>query len=91
MFSKLKQFKDLRDQAKNLQKALAGESATVEKNGVTIVMDGNMNVTRVEIGKDLSKEELAKAFTEATNEVIKKTQKNMAAKVQQMGGFPGMQ
>ncbi|MBD3247766.1 hypothetical protein GF382_00565 [Candidatus Falkowbacteria bacterium] len=90
MFNKLKQFKDLRDKAKNLQSSLADETTTVEKKGVRVVMDGNMNISTVEIEGDLSKEELAKVFAEATNEAIKKTQKNMAIKVQQMGGFPGM-
>ena len=34
MFNKLKQFKDLRQQAKTVQSALAQESVTEEKNGV---------------------------------------------------------
>ena len=36
MFNKLKQFKDLRSQAKTMQDALAKESVTEEKNGVKI-------------------------------------------------------
>ena len=89
MFNKLKQLKDLRDQAKDLQSALAEEKIDVEKNGVKIVMDGNMQIVDVIIEKDLSKEDMAKAIKEATNDAIKKTQKNMAMKVQQMGGLPG--
>jgi len=36
MFNKLKQFKDLRNQAKTLQNALAQESVEYEKSGVKI-------------------------------------------------------
>jgi DNA-binding protein YbaB len=90
MFNKLKQIKDLRDQAKNLQKVLGAETTTSEKNGVKVAMDGNMNIISVEIEKDLSREDLARAFTEAGNDAIKKTQRNMAVKIQQMGGLPGM-
>ncbi len=90
MFNKLKQFKDLREQAKNMQNALADETTTVEKNGIKVVMDGNMNITSIEIDSDLDKEQLSKALKETLNEAIKKTQKNMAIKMQQMGGLPGM-
>ena len=38
MFSKLKQFKDLRDQSKKLQDVLAGESITVRAAGDKIVL-----------------------------------------------------
>lgn len=90
MFNKLKQFKDLRSQAKNIQNTLADETTTVEKNGIKVVMDGNMNITSIDVDNDLNKEELSKALKETVNEAIKKTQKNMAVKVQQMGGLPGM-
>lgn len=47
MFSKLKQFQDLRSQAKTMQNALAQETVTEEKNGVKIVLNGNMEVMSV--------------------------------------------
>ena len=91
MFNKLKQFKDLRGQAKNIQNQLSDEKTEVEKNGIKVTMDGNMKVLSVEIKEENNnKEELNKKITEAMNDAIKKTQKNMAAKVQQMGGLPGM-
>lgn len=90
MFNKLKQFKDLRSQAKNLQNSLAEEITSVEKNGIKVEMDGNINIKNINIDSELSGEELSKALTETINGAIKKTQKNMAAKIQQMGGLPGM-
>lgn len=90
MFSKLKQLKDLRTRAKDLQNALSDETTTVEKNNIRIVMDGNMNITSIDIETDMSREEIAKTIADLVNDAIKKTQRNMAMKVQQMGGLPGM-
>lgn len=90
MFNKLKQFKDLRDQAKKMQSALSTESVKAEKNGVTVTLNGNMEITGVQIANDLNKESLAGAFKEAGNEAIKKAQRLMAEKVKTMGGFPGL-
>jgi len=89
MFNKLKQFKDLRSQAKTMQNALADESVTVEKGGVKINMDGNMKITSVKIIEKKSKEKLEEAIKDSINSAIKKTQRLMAEKMQKMGGFPG--
>lgn len=91
MFSKLKQFKDLRSQAKTMQNALAGEIITAEKRGIKVVMDGNMEIKSVTIGEDYPKEKLGGIVADCVNEAIKKTQRVMAKKMQEMGGFPGLQ
>ncbi len=90
MFNKLKHLKDLRDQAKTMQNALAGETITVEKNGVKIVLNGNMEVTSLTINEELSKESLENVIKDLLNDGIKKTQRLMAQKMQEMGGFPGL-
>lgn len=90
MFNKLKQFKDLRSQAKTMQNALAGEIITVEKGGIKIVMNGNMEITSITINEDLAKESLEGMLTDCVNEAIKKTQRLMAQKMQEMGGIPGL-
>ncbi len=90
MFSKLKQFKDLRDQAKTMQNALAEETITVDKGGIKIVMDGNMHVMSVSIKEEMKNEEIEKRLANTLNQTIKETQKKMAMKMQQMGGFPSM-
>jgi DNA-binding protein YbaB len=89
MFNKLKQFKDLRNQAKTMQNALAGESVTIDKNGVKITMNGNLEITAVEITSETPKTTVEKAVLNNTNDAIKKVQKIMATKMQEMGGFPG--
>ncbi|MEK7097839.1 MAG: YbaB/EbfC family nucleoid-associated protein [Patescibacteria group bacterium] len=91
MFNKLKQFKDLRDQAKKMQNALSGEVIMAEKGGVKIVMNGNMEITSVTINDGLSKESLEGMVQGAVNDAIKKTQRVMAQKMQEMGGLPGLQ
>ncbi|HRH22107.1 MAG TPA: YbaB/EbfC family nucleoid-associated protein [bacterium] len=89
MFNKLKQIKDLRDQAKTMQSALASESITYEKNGISITMDGNMTVTNLTIS-DKSSSDLERNLISAYNESIKKAQQVMAKKMQEMGGLPNL-
>lgn len=90
MFNKLKQFKDLRSQAKQMQNVLAQEVNTIEKNGVSITINGNLEITGVSIRENLSGNNLEKALKEAFNEAIKKTQRIMAQKMQEMGGLSGL-
>jgi DNA-binding protein YbaB len=90
MFSKLKQFKDLRSQAKTMQDALAEETITEEKNGVKVSLNGNLEVIEVNLNEELKKADSEKAVKESMNGAIKKAQKIMAKKMQDMGGFPGL-
>ncbi len=99
MFSKLKQFKDLRDQAKDLQQKLSTESVTVEAAGNKIVMtmDGNLQITGLAIDDDMmsssNKTKLIEGIKSAHSDALKKMQRVMAMKMKEMGGFenlPGM-
>jgi DNA-binding protein YbaB len=90
MFSKLKQFKDLRSQAKTMQDALSQEKITEEKNGVKIVLNGNMEVLSLTLNPSLNIETQEDTVKKCINEAIKQTQRVMAKKMQDMGGFPGM-
>ena len=90
MFNKLKQFKDLKSQAKLMQDALAEEKITEEKSGITISMNGNMEVLSVVIADGQTKEAIETGVKSCMNEAIKKTQRLMAKKMQEMGGFPGL-
>ncbi len=90
MFSKLKQFKELRDQAKTMQNILGQESVTVEKNGITIIMNGNMEVTSITIKEGTTIDHINNYLKDSINETIKKTQKLMAQKMQEMGGLPNI-
>jgi DNA-binding protein YbaB len=87
MFNKLKQIKDLRSQAKTMQSALAQETVTTEKNGISITMNGNMEITGVVLPEGMDKSKLESSLKDCINDTIKKTQKIMAQKMQEMGGF----
>ena len=90
MFSKLKQFQDLRSQAKTMQSALAQETITEEKNGVKVVLNGNMEVINLTLNADLSKSSQEETLKNCFNNALKRAQRMMAKKLQDMGGIPGM-
>ncbi|XOU94531.1 MAG: YbaB/EbfC family nucleoid-associated protein [Candidatus Kerfeldbacteria bacterium] len=98
MFNKIKDLKNLRDQANQMKTMLAEETVNAEAihGKVNIVMDGNQEVLSVEIDPELltpdKKEELEKGIKDATNDAVKKAQRVMAQKMQSMGGLniPGM-
>jgi len=96
MFNKLKQFNDLRKQANSLKNALAEEIIEVNNSAVKIVMDGNQSIKTLEISPDYmsadKKKDLEKKIIDGIADAIKKVQKKMASKMQDMGGFdfPGM-
>ncbi|OGH66399.1 MAG: hypothetical protein A3B90_00095 [Candidatus Magasanikbacteria bacterium RIFCSPHIGHO2_02_FULL_41_13] len=96
MFNKLKQFKDLRDQAKEWQEKLGKESVTVQTAGGKIVMsmDGNLVMTGLAIDDELlapsMKEKLQNGIKEAHKEAMKKIQQIMAMKMKEMGGLPNI-
>lgn len=93
MFEKIKQLKELRDQAQAMKKALAEETVQADSahGRIGIVMDGNQEVMAVSIDPDLltpeKKEEVEKGVKEAVNDAVKKSQRAMAQKVQSMGGL----
>lgn len=90
MFNKLKQFKDLRNTAKQMQNMMSQESVTVEKSGVKVTMNGNMEVTEIKINGEISTNSLEGIIKDNVNDAMKKMQKVMAQKMQEMGGFPGL-
>jgi DNA-binding YbaB/EbfC family protein len=94
MFNKLKQFKDLRDQAKELQSKLSEESVTVEKNGVKMTLNGNLEMTSINIEESLldssKKNKLEETIKEVNKDALKKIQRIMAMKMKEMGGLPNI-
>ncbi len=94
MFNKLKQFKDLRDKAKELQDVLGKESVTTTAAGNTIslTMNGNLEITDLTIDDTLltadKKAKLIDGVKEAHKDALKKMQRTMALKMRDMGGLP---
>ena len=98
MFNKIKDLKNLRNQANEMKKMLAQESVTADAlhGKVNLVMDGNQDLLSIHIDKELlspaNKEKLEQGIKEALSDAIKKAQRVMAQKMQSMGGLdiPGM-
>jgi DNA-binding YbaB/EbfC family protein len=98
MFSKLKQYKDLRDKAKNLQNALAGEK--FEGAGawgkVKVTIDGNQAVQSVEIDEELlkpsEKSRLETGIKDALKDSMRRAQRVIVEKMKKSGDFeiPGL-
>lgn len=96
MFNKLKQFQDIKKQAKALQDQLSGESVTVKAAGdkVVLTMDGNMKITGLAIDDEMmsvdKKEKLQDAIKKAHADASKQMQRIMAMKIKDMGGLPNI-
>ena len=95
MFNKLKQFRELRSQAKGLQNVLKQEKVEIEKAGIKIVMDGSQEILSVNLPTELlspeKKSDLENKLKDAYNSAADKAKKVMAQKMQKMGGFvPGV-
>ncbi len=91
MFSKLKQFKDLKDRAKEIQAALAQETAegTAGWGKVKVVINGNQQILSVSIDESVMNDrvKLQELIVEATNDAIGKIQRVMASKLKDIGGL----
>lgn len=97
MFSKLKQIKDLRSQAKGLQNRLAQETVHADAKGgkINLVMDGNQKIVSLDIDASLltpeKKKDVEEGVKEVLEEAVKKVQKIMVEKMRASGmSLPGM-
>jgi DNA-binding YbaB/EbfC family protein len=96
MFNKLKQVKELRDKAKQLQGMLAEEKVegSAGWGKVKIKMDGNQQVLNVEIDPELltDPKKLQEILKDAFNDAAKKAQRRMVEKMKTSGdlNIPGL-
>jgi len=86
MLDKLKQLKQMRDQAMKVQKQLQAEEIVVERGDVRIVISGDQKIKELSVG-GVSSDEVVNAL----NDAIKQSQQLAARKLQEMsGGLSGM-
>ncbi len=92
MFNKLKQIKDIRNQAKEMQSMLADVMVVGQSSGskVMITLDGNQKVQGVKIEGEHDNATLESAIKDAFNDATKKLQKEMAMKMKDMGGLEAL-
>lgn len=87
VFDKLKQLgelKKMRDQAMQIQKALAEERIEVEEQGIKVVMTGDQKVEEITIdGQGQNR------LIDVLNKAIKRSQEVAAQKLQEMSGGLG--
>ena len=90
MFNKLKQIQDLRHQAKDLKSVMSDEIVSVEKNKIKLIIDGNFQIKELKLNPELSAESQEKILISLFNEAIKKIQRQIAMKMQSIGGLPDL-
>lgn len=97
MFDKIKQLKNLRDQAMQMKAMLAQEvvSASAAGGKVSLTMNGNQEIINIDISEELlapqKKDECEKALKEAFNDANNKVKHLMASKLQSSGfDLPGL-
>lgn len=87
MFQKLKQYKDLREQAKSVQSILADVTVHADSTGgkIAVVMNGNQEILSIDIDPSLlapeNKEKIEKGIKEAIASAMKKLQREMMMKM----------
>lgn len=80
MFDNLKKIQQL----KALKEALAKERVEVEKEGVKVVMNGNMVVEEVVLNSGTDQDQQGRIVRDCINEAVKKIQTVAAQKMMQM-------
>jgi DNA-binding protein YbaB len=81
MFNKLKQISQLKAIKREMEQA----KFEVTKDGVTVVINGAMTVENITLNPELNIERQSRMVTDCVNEAIKKSQQEMAKKLQGMG------
>ncbi len=83
MLDKFQQIKKL----KKLQDELGREEMEAEERSTKVVINGKMEIVRVELNPNLEKEEQEKALKGALNKAIKEAQKKAAESFSQIKGL----
>jgi DNA-binding protein YbaB len=83
MFDKLKQLKELRD----LQKSIAKETLEVEKEGVKVRLNGNIEFEYIELNGGLEKEKQERVLRDCINDAVKQMQMKLAKRMGQLSGL----
>lgn len=86
MFDQLKQIQEM----KRLQDSMKTEHETVQKKGITVTVNGTLEVERITLNPALPQAEAERALVECINDAQKSIQKRMAKTMMGsglLGGF----
>jgi len=81
MFDQLKKLQEL----KKMQDSFKEERASVEKKGVSVLINGNFEVVEIKLNEDLSTEEQQEVLKQCFNEAKDNIQKSLAKKMMSSG------
>lgn len=90
MFSKIKAIKDLRDQAKKIEKLLTDIIVEGASQGLTIQLNGKQEVLAVHVPETLSHAQLGSAIQKALQDALQKLQGKVQQAIKDAGGLPDM-
>lgn len=85
MFDNLKKIQEL----KRMQDAFKQERETVQKRGVSVTVNGNMEVLQITINPTLEQRELEEAIRQCVNDANKNMQKRLAKTMMGSGALDG--
>jgi len=83
MFDKLKQLKKLKD----LQKSLGREKTDVEKNGIKVTINGNIEIESITLNPELDFSRQERVLKDCINDAVRKIQFTVAKKMQEFGNL----
>ena len=81
MFKKIKQLKEIKD-------SLSQEKVRVEKNGIVVVVRGDMEIEEVRLNPDIDIKKQEELLKECLSEAMKKAQMIAMQKISQSGISP---
>lgn len=83
MFQKLKQLKKLKD----IQRSLGKEKMDVEKDGVKVTINGNIEIENIQLNPELDVSRQERVLRDCINDAVKKIQFVVAQKMSELGSF----
>jgi DNA-binding protein YbaB len=83
MFEKLKQLKKLKD----IQKSLGREKMDVERDGVKVTINGNIEIESISLNPDLDVSRQERVLKDCINDAVKKIQFVVAQKMSGLGNL----
>jgi len=83
MFDKLKQLKKLKD----LQKSLGREKTDVEKDGIKVTINGNIEIESITLNPELDFSRQERVLKDCINDAVRKIQFTVAKKMQEFGNL----
>lgn len=94
MFQKIREMYQFQKKAKQIQAELKKTEFTSEKKGITVIVNGSMEVVSIHIDPEFAENQgldrLGSFITEAINDASQKAQKYSASRMKEITGSLGL-